>query len=134
MLAWEPTKITVTGAAATTSGKRMKLNQIITEGRLSLRGAAEQVAKNLVDRYGYYSSDKPVVRQIDNNMYSVSWNGPTDWATNDTYGFHEEIAGDIAEFGGDTEYNADSYTPYYDEIPGFFMEPNTGYELHIMRD
>lgn len=112
----------------------MKLNDILTEGRLSLRGAANRVAQNLVDRYGYYSDDKPVVRQVDRDTYSVAWNGPSDWATNDTYGFHEEIAGEMAEFGGDPSYKSDSYKPFYDEIPGFFMEPNTGYELHIYRD
>jgi hypothetical protein len=118
----------------------MKLNDLfITEApaprrRVSLKGAANRVAQNLVDRYGYYSDDKPVVQQVDRDTFSVSWNGPSDWPTNDTYGFHEEIAGDIAEFGGETAFDADSYKPYFDEIPGYYMEPNTGYELHISRD
>ena len=113
----------------------MKLNEVlITEARMSLKDAANKVAKTLVDRYGYYTDDKPVVRQVDDETYSVAWNGPTDWATNDPYWFHEEVASMMAEFGGDTSFDPKKYKPFYDEIPGFYMEPYSGYDLRIYKD
>jgi len=112
----------------------MKLNSVLNEGVMTVKDAAKKVAQNLVDRYGYYTDQKPVVRQVDNDTYSVSWDGPTDWATNDTYWFHEEIADMMSEFGGDTSYDSSKYKPFYDQIPGFYMEPYSGYELRIYKD
>lgn len=111
----------------------MRVDTLLFEKRLSAKDVADKVAKDLVDRYGYYTDDKPVVREIDGG-YSVSWNGPTDWATNDTYWFHEEIASMRAEFGGDTSYNEEDYKPYYDDVRGFTLEPINGYELGIYPD
>lgn len=94
---------------------------------------ANRVAGELLENYGYYTSDKPVVREGE-HCALVAWDGPTDWATNDPYWLHEEIADYVAEFGGSTKYNAEAYKPYYTEKPGFYYEPYDGYTLGVYPD
>jgi hypothetical protein len=91
---------------------------------------ANRVAGELLENYGYYTSDKPVVREGE-NCALVAWDGPTDWATNDTYWLHEEVADYAAEFGGGKKYNAEAYKPYFTEKAGFYYEPYDGYTLGV---
>lgn len=101
---------------------------------MSVEGAARQVAKGLVDRFGEYIDDKPVVRQVDDRTWAVAWEGVPSWAMNDPYDAWEEFASEMEEFGGAGSYNESDHEPYYDDIPGFWMEPYSPYVLHITRD
>ncbi len=107
---------------------------------MKLRQAANQVKLSLTARYGYFSEDKPIVTIRDGESPGgphavVSWEcGPPQWATNDTYWLHEEIAPVIAEFSVNTQYKASYYKPYFDEIEGFIMEAINSYELGIYPD
>ena len=105
------------------------LKELLTESNMSVGDAAQKVADTITDRYGYYSDDEPVVRVHDRETASVSWEGPMDWTTNDPYWFHEELVG----MGMESDYNADNYKPYFDEIKGFEMEPYDGYTLMIRK-
>lgn len=105
------------------------LRDLLTESNMSLGDAAKKVADTLVDRYGYYTDDEPVIRVHDRESASVSWDGPTDWAMNDPYWFHEELVG----YGLESDYSADNYKPFFDDIPGFELEPYDGYTLMIRR-
>ena len=107
----------------------MKFDDIfLTEARrgMSVKAAAEKVAKDLVVRYGHWSDTTPLVEPTDNG-YRVAWEeGPPSWAMNDPYDAFEEL------MGGD--FDESEWQPFYDEIPGIWMEPNMSFELHVGKE
>lgn len=94
--------------------------------------AANHLAAVLMERYGYYTDDKPVIRIENAEKAIIAWNGPEAWATNDTYWLHEEFQILRMEAGIEPEeYNPDHYKPYFDNVPGFEIEAATSYSISI---
>jgi hypothetical protein len=98
---------------------------------MDIKQVAEQVIATLSERYGYYTEQEPTLIEREDSVL-VSWEcGPYQWAGNDPYWLHEELAPMMAEFGADTSYNPDNYKPYYDEVSGFDFEPEESFSLAI---
>lgn len=110
-----------------------------------LQEAGSKVIAQLIERYGYWSEDKPVTMLCDDqrdghvNSIQVSWEcGPPQWALGDTYWMHEELVSMGQEFtmGKDNcfIYDPMDYAPFFDQKDGFFYEPYDSFTLSITLD
>ena len=98
--------------------------------------AGKRLAKKLFKRCKDWSDAPPHVYKAEDGSVHVAWEeGPPNWAMNDPYYAHEEMAAEFGmEFGGDLSYNADDYEPYYDDIPGVWIEPYNSFTVSITKD
>lgn len=100
-----------------------------------LQEAGNKALEQLIERYGWYSEDGPLVHWDDSSL-TITWEcGPPSWALGDTYWMHEEVMSMAQEFGVATPpFKASDYKPFWDGLDGFFYEPYNSYTLTITLD
>jgi hypothetical protein len=93
-----------------------------------LEAAANKVRDSLIKNIGHYSTEKPIVKELD-GTWKVIWEaGPFEWTMNDGYGLYEELVPFMEETGGAEPYEEEKF---YDVPKGYEAEADNGCVLSI---